>query len=217
MTARRERVPMLPVAHWTTRYGVRHCPDPLRCDERRLVQHVGGQPHVGGVHQPAVPSDGAHALGLRGTVGRDGLLGLTDLRLGGSEDVVGDGDLAGMDGPLAVVSEQAGVLGRPAVALRVLVRGVRGVDGVDARGPGGAQDLDPGEVPEVPRVLADRVEVAVHPGPQRGGEVAGAEDDRLQPVARPGDLGGVGQSLGLLDQHLEGDALAQARAWSRAG
>ena len=76
--------------------------------------------------------------------------------------------------------------------------------------PGGGEHLDPGEVPEVAGVLADRIEVAVDPGLQRGRQVAGAEDDRLQPVAGPGDLGRVGQALGLLDEDLEADALAQA-------
>ena len=113
--------------------------------------------------------------------------------------------------------EQAGVDRAAAVAVGVLVGRVRRVDGVDARGPGGGEHLHAGEVPEVAGVLADRVEVAVDPGPQRGRQVAGAEDDRLEPVAGPGDLGRVGQPLGLLDQHLEPDALASSRASSRAG
>ena len=79
-----------------------------------------------------------------------------------------------------------------------------------SRRPGRGQHLDPGEVPEVAGVVADGVEVAVDPGVQRGGEVAGAEDERLEPIAGPGDLGRVGQPLGLLDEHLEPDPLAQA-------
>ena len=77
------------------------------------------------------------------------------------------------------------------VAVGVLVGGVRRVDGVDARGAGGGEHLHPGEVPEVAGVLADGIEVAVDAGPQRGRQVAGAEDDRLEPVAGPRDLGRV--------------------------
>ncbi len=61
-----------------------------------------------------------------------------------------------------------------------------------------------------PGYVADRVEVAVDPGVQRGRQVAGAEDDGLEPIARPGDLGRVGQALGLLDEHLEADPPAEA-------
>ena len=121
-------------------------------------------------------------------VGLHGLPGVLDLLGRRGEHLVGDGDLIGMDRPLAVEAEQAGVHGRPPVALGVLVGGVGRVDGVDAGAPRRRQHLDPGEVPEVARVLADRVEVAVDPGPQRGREVAGAEDDRFEPVARPCDL-----------------------------
>ena len=77
-------------------------------------------------------------------------------------------------------------------------------------GPRRRQHLDPGEVPEVARVGHDGVEVAVHPGVQRGREVAGAEDQRLEPVARLRDLERVGQPLRLLDQHLEADRPRQA-------
>ncbi len=61
-----------------------------------------------------------------------------------------------------------------------------------------------------PGVLAHGVEVAVDPRAHRGREIAGAEDDRLQPIARPRDLGGVGESLGLLDEDLQRDRLADA-------
>ena len=71
-------------------------------------------------------------------------------------------------------------------ALRVPVGRVGSIDGVDAGAPGRRQDLDPGEVPEVAGVLADRVEVAVDPGPQRGREVAGPEDDRPPAGRWPG-------------------------------
>ena len=56
-------------------------------------------------------------------------------------------------------------VGAAPVAVGVLVGGVGRVDGVDAGGPRRGDDLEAGEVPEVAGVLADRVEVAVDPGP----------------------------------------------------
>src|SRR5829696_4855846 len=182
---------------------------PARRGERGLVEGVLGQAHVGGVDQPAVAPDGADTLGLGPAVGLDRLPGVLDLGLGGREHLVGDADLGGVDRPLAVEAEKAGVHRAAAEALGVLVGRIGGVDGVDAGGSRRGDDLEPGEVPEVAGVLADRVEIAVDPGALRRRQVAGAEDDGLQPVARPGDLDGVGQSLGLLDEHLERDPLPE--------
>jgi hypothetical protein len=50
--------------------------------------------------------------------------GLLDLLWRRSEDLVGDGDLVGVDGPPAVEPEQAGADGAAAVPVRVLVRGI---------------------------------------------------------------------------------------------
>jgi hypothetical protein len=97
------------------------------------------------------------------------------------------------------------VHGAAPVALRVAVRGVGGVDGVDARDARRGDDLGAGEVPEVPGVLDDRVEVPIDPGVQRRRQVAGAEDERLEPLTRPGDRHHVGEPLGVLDEHLERD------------
>ena len=70
-------------------------------------------------------------------------------------------------------------------------------------------DPRPGVVPDVAGKVDDRVEVGVDPRALGGGEVARPEDDRLEPVAGGGDLVDVLQALGLLDQHLERDPLAQ--------
>ena len=64
-------------------------------------------------------------------------------------------------------------------------------------------------MPEVPRVRHDGIEIAVDPRPQRGREIAGAEDQRLEPLARLGDLERVGQALGLLNQDLQADGAGQ--------
>ena len=110
---------------------------------------------MGGVDELAVAPDGADAVGLRPAGSRRSTgARLGDLLGGGREDLVGDRDLVGVDRPLAVEAEQAGVRGRSPVAVGVLVGGVRRVDGVDARGAGRGQDLDAGEVPEVAGVVA---------------------------------------------------------------
>ena len=121
---------------------------------------------MGGVDELPVPTDGPHPVGLGAAVGGDGLAGLVDLLGRRGEHLVGDGDLVGMDRPFPVESQQAGVHGRAPEALGVLVGRIRRIDGIDAGAPGRSQDLDPGEVPEVAGVLADRIEVAVDPGPQ---------------------------------------------------
>src|SRR4029453_13677379 len=79
-----------------------------RSSQRRLVEDVLGQAHVGRIDQLAVAPDGAHPLGLGLAVGLDRRLGVGDLVLGGGEDLVGDGDLAGVDRPLPVEAEEAG-------------------------------------------------------------------------------------------------------------
>src|SRR5947209_248191 len=108
-----------------------------------------------------------------------------------------------MDGPLPVETEKAGQHGGPSVPVGILISGVRRVDGVYPGDTRGSNDLDAGEVPEVAGVVANGVEVAVDPCPLGCREVAGAEDDGLEATARPGDLHGVGQALGLLDQDLQ--------------
>ena len=176
---------------------------------RGLVERVGGQPHVGGVDQPAVAPDGPDPSGLRLPVGGDRRPGVGHLLGRGREDLVGDRHLARMDGPLAVEAERARRRGRPPVAVGVGVVRVRRVDRVDQRRPRRGEHLGAGEVPEVARVLDDRVEVAVDPGVERRREVARPEDQRLEPVARLRDLERPGQTLGVLDQHLEADALRE--------
>ena len=144
-----------------------------------------------------------HRLGL--PIRRHRLPGFGHLVGCGREHFVGDRNLARVDGPLAVITQGAGLQRRPPVPLGILVGGVGRVDRVDHGGPGGGQYLDAGEVPEVPGVGHDRVEVAVDPGVERGREVAGAEDQRFQALARLRDLERVGQSLRLLNQDLQPD------------
>ena len=94
---------------------------------------------------------------------------------------------------------------RTPVALGILIGGVGRVDGVDHGGPGRGQHLHAGEVPEVTGVGHDGVEVAVDPGVQGRREVAGAEDQRFEPIARLRDLERVGQALRLLNEDLQAD------------
>ena len=149
--------------------------------------------------------------GLGVPVGRHGFLGLRHLLRCGREDLVGDRHLAGVDGPLAVEAERARLECGAPVALEVLIGRVGRVDGVDQPGPCRREHLHPGEVPEVARVLDDGVEVAVDAGVQGSGEIPGAEDERLEPVAGLRDLERVGQALGLLYQHLQADGPGQAQ------
>ena len=128
---------------------------PLTRGERGLVEHVGGQAHVGGVDQPTVAPDGADARRPRPR----GRSRSTRSASAISSAVGANTSLAmaiwlGVDGPLPVEAEQAGVRRRSAVAVGILVRGVGRVDGVDARRPGRGEHLDAGEVPEVAGVLA---------------------------------------------------------------
>src|ERR1700678_3276238 len=143
---------MVPVAHWTTRYGslivssttpvlplsssslADHLRSPHRAasvGQRGLVEDIGGQAHMGRVDQLAVPTDGPDAIGLGAAVGGDGLAGFGYLPVRGGEDLVGHGDLARMDGPLSVEAQQAGVHRRPPVPLQVPVGRVGSVDGID--------------------------------------------------------------------------------------
>src|SRR4051812_48094514 len=84
MTPRSDLVPMLPVAHCTTRIGGNPAPvtsaivrQPVRGRpvERRLVEHVRRQAHVRGVDEATVAPDGADAFGLRLAIDRDRVLG----------------------------------------------------------------------------------------------------------------------------------------------
>src|ERR1035441_7827399 len=112
---------------------------------------------MGGIDQLAVAADGPHTVGLGAAVGLDRVAGLIDLLRRRGEDLFGARDLVGVDGPLAVEAEQAGVHGGAPEPVGVLVRRVGRIDGVDARGPGRGQHLHPSEVPEVTGVFADRI------------------------------------------------------------
>ena len=80
----------------------------------------------------------------------------------------------------------------PAVPLGILVGGIRARRWRRPTRPGRGQHLHPGEVPEVTGVVDERVEVPVHPGVQRGRQVARAEDQRFEPWAGLGDLASIG-------------------------
>jgi hypothetical protein len=114
-----------------------------------------------------------------------------------------------VDRPLAEEAHRGGPVAGDPVGLRVPVVGERGVDRVHAGRARGDHDARPRVVPDVAGKVDERVEVGVDPRALGGGEVTRAEDDRLEPVAGGGDLVDVLQALGLLDQHLKRDPLAQ--------
>ena len=87
--------------------------------------------HQRGVDEPAITPDRADTARLGAAVVGDDRVCLGDLRGRRGEHLVGDGHLVGVDGPLAVEAEQAGVRRGAPVAVEILVAGVRRVDRVD--------------------------------------------------------------------------------------
>src|SRR5437870_1451798 len=135
---------------------------------------------------------------------------LIELLLRGSEDIVEDSDLRGVQRPLAIESETARPQGRGAKSVEVADLRVRPVDRLQRVGP--RRDRDPGqkEVSEVDIVRgvdpADRELRRV----QRRGQVAGTEDQRLGARGRRRDRPDMLNPARGLDQQLEPDPGAEA-------
>ena len=110
-----------------------------------------------------------------------------------------------MDGPFADEAEGRGPGGFAAIALGIAVIRERTVDGVEPMSPRCDHDPRPGVVPEIARVAGG--ERQAHPLARR--QVAEAEDERLEPRRRGGDLLDASESCRLLDQRLEADPLPQ--------
>ena len=161
----------------------------------------------------------ALALALGGVlVGLEDVPGLVELLLGRAEDLVDDGDLVGVQGPLAVVAEDAGP--HAVVAEGVLVADLeeRPVDDLEAVGPARHEDLVEDVVEVVAGVLGDLHAAGEHRHLHRGGEVGGAEDDRLEAGRGGADLLDVDEALGRLDLGLDADVADRAgRPGSRTG
>ena len=179
----------------------------------------------GDVDHAPVEGDGAEPLRLGLGHGRHDAPGLVQLLRAGAEDVVDEVDLAGMDDPLALEAEDGGAHGRgPAAGVVAEVR-VGAVDGPEPMRAGGDRETGQGVVPHVVPVLAAAplgIGVGQHrvarmraadghgPGAGRGGEVAGPEVERLQPVAGAGDGVDVLHAERGLDQHLDAEPLLAA-------
>ena len=156
--------------------------------QRRLVQHVLGQAHVGGVDERAVAPDGADAVGLRprgrprSPPGRR-----RPRRRSGRTPRWRSAIWLGWIAHLPSKPSRLACTARAPVARRG--PGTPGTGASMASMPAARAAVSTctaGEVPEVAGVVADRVEVAVDPGPQRRRQVAGAEDDRLERGRWPG-------------------------------
>src|SRR5262245_34747850 len=167
---------------------------PMKCSYRSciapLLSDAAGQPgalhdcledaHRGGVDEDAARSRRAGAASRGGLVGLAHPPGERDLLLGRRIDVVGDLDLARMDGPLADEAEGRRPGGLATVAVRITVVGEGPVDRVDAGRPRRDHDPRPGIVPKVAGVPGR--ERQAHTLARR--QVTEAEDERLEPWRR---------------------------------
>lgn len=100
-----------------------------------LVEGVAQQAHGGDVDHGSVHGDRPQSARLGRVESGDQFAGLGDLLVCGAELLVGQGDLAGMDGPLAEEAEGVGEAGLLLVTVRVAEVGEGAIDGRD---PGGA-------------------------------------------------------------------------------
>ena len=116
-----------------------------------------------------------------------------------------------MDAPLADRTESRRPGALRAIAVRVAEVGERPIDRVKAEGASGDDHARAGVVPDVAGVDALVHADVAHPHPLAGGQVADAEDQRLQPWRTGGDLLDPGQRFGLFDQQFKANAaLGQA-------
>ena len=162
----------------------------------RLVDHLVSQ------HRRTLRPPG---FGRAPVVGVQDQLGVVIVLLGGGEDLVRRGDLVRVQHPLAVEAQGRGPAGDLAVPAGVADLQVGAVDGLQVTGARGDQDAHQDVVVGVRRVpgrlLADHQRLHV----DRGHEVRGPEDDRLQPRRGGGDLFDVHQPPGVLDLGLDAD------------
>ena len=169
------------------------------------------------VDQDAVQTDSAAALGRLRLHALDEAVGPGDLGIGRREHFVGDRDLGGVDGPLALKAERARAQATGPEALRVCVVGERPVDGPLPVGPASVGDAGEREVPLVVPVPLGRgaLSAGQHSVVRVGrseygvevlqfdGIVSNPEDDPFQPGRRGGDRLDIGEALGGLDQDLD--------------
>ena len=95
----------------------------------------------GDVDHLAVNGEDADAQSLLGVDLLDDLLSEDDVLLGGSKDLVDDGDLTGVDDGFAVEAHQVDVLDILAEAVHILQVGVDGVEALHACCAGGNDHL----------------------------------------------------------------------------
>src|SRR6056297_3249079 len=138
---------------------------------------------------------------------------------GGGENLVGKGDLLGVDGPFADHSKGGGAqrLCPEAVIIREVAEGA--IDGQKAVRAAGGDDGGLGPVPRVGPVflaLADHIVVFLRTADAGGGhahggrEVGGAEAEGLHAGAGGGDGFDVGDAGGGFDDRLKADPLGAA-------
>ena len=82
-----------------------------RLGGRGPAKHIRRVAHHGRVDEFAVAAYCAEAVGLGAVVVLHDRVRIGDFASGGGEDVVGDGDLVGVDRPVAVEAQQAGMGG----------------------------------------------------------------------------------------------------------
>jgi len=154
----------------------------------RPLQHRLIDPQRSRIHQLPALAAGPGPLRHGLVVQVDHLLRLLDLPGRGREDVVGERDLVGADAPLADGAERGGVGGLLDVGVIVLEVAEGAVDGVDAGGAAGGDHADAVGGPHVAGVALVLVEFVAEAHAPAAGEVAEAEDERLEAGRGGADL-----------------------------
>ena len=186
--------------------------------QRGLVQHVGGQPHVGGVHELPVPTDGTHPVGLR-RCGRSAM----DARASSISWAVGANTSLAMaiwSGWIAHLPSKPSRLACTAarrIALGVLVGRVRRVDGVDAGARAAARTWTRAKCQKSPGYSLTGSKL---PSTRARSEAERSPAPKMIASSRslaPAISAALRQPLGLLDEHLEADAFGQAELGLQLG
>ena len=138
-------------------------------------------------------------------------MGPVDLLGRRREDPIGQLDLRGVDGPLALVAEGGGPTGAVQEAVGVVEVAERAVDGPDAVGPTGHQHPGEAVVPLVARIVRVQAADVGGAGPAARGIVGHAEVHCLQAGAGRGDGLDVRHPQRGLDEGLDADLPGEAR------
>src|SRR5437588_2404928 len=170
------------------------CDDLHRHLARRLVDHLVAEHHR------------TLALALGGLlIGLEHVPRLVELLLVRREHLVENRHLIGVQGPLAVVSEDLCALAEVPEPLVVADLDVRPVDDLQAVGAAGHEDLDEDVMEVVARVLGDLQAAGERRHLHRRRHVDRAEDDRLQTRGCGADLFDVDDAASRLDLGLDAD------------